>query len=302
MFSRRQSIVLVSFLLMASAVWGLERYLSGGSNAVILGNALAKLKATRHFAGSVSVVAAVPIKGAGREAVITMAKGRFGLPPGKTLVGAWTLTVRGASDDAVADLAEIDMAVPGDGKIYLRPKQVSDALGLNLFPKGTAGTWVTMPASVLWTAPAAVPIDAAASWQGLFDALVAGEDLLVTSREIGESVAGEPCWHFALGLQSSSVGTYGITFERLRLGRDLTAKEKQTMEENFTANAPAIDLWVAKRSGELRQAVLSYISQTEGQTPQPVVVTAQFASYPPYEPVLNPLATAGETTASAPRP
>lgn len=301
MFSRRQTLVLVSFLIMAASAWGLERYLSGGSDAAIIGRALAQLKSTRHFAGSVSVVSAVPLKGAGRQAVITMAKGRFGLPPGQTLVGAWTVTVKGASDDAVADLAVIDMAVPGDGQMYLRPQRVADELNLTLFPKGSTGTWLAMPASSLWTAPAAKPIDAAAAWQGLFNAFTAGEDLMVNSRELGETVAGEPCWHFMMGLQPSSVVTYGQAFERLRLGRDLTSKEKLAMTGNFAAAAPTIDLWVAKRSGELRQAVLSYLSQTDGQAVQPVVVTAQFASYPPYEPVQNPLAAA-DGTATAPRP
>jgi len=301
MFSRRQQLVLVSFVLMVAAVWGVDRTLSGGTNAAIIGGAMAKLKATRHFVGSVSVVSAVPVEGVGRQAVITMAKGHFGLPPGKTLTGAWTVSIKGASDDSVADFAEVDMAVPGDGKMYLRPKLITAALDLKIFPKTATDKWMVMPATALWPEPSSSRVDAAAAWQGLFEAFVTGEDVLVLSREISDSVAGEPCWHFVLGLQSTSVATYGVAFERLRLGRDLTADERKHLEDNFASADPTVDLWVSKRSGEARQAVLSYISHPDGLTPQPVIVTLQMASYPPYEPVPNPLSTA-DAPAPASRP
>lgn len=304
-FNRRQTLVLASFVLMAAAVWGMDHYLSGGSDAAIIGDAFSKLKTTRHVAGSVSVVTSVPVteagQSAGHQAVIVSAKGRFGLPPGKTLVGAWTMTVKGANEEADAELAEIDVAVPGDGRLFVRPKRVDSALGLSMFTGKDMNKWMTVPTSTLWSAPAKPPVDAAAAWQALFAAFTAGDDLYVASRQMSEPIAGEPCWHFKLGLQPTSAKTYGETFRQLRLGRNLAAAEKTALEKKFAPMAPTLDLWVAKGSRELRQAVLSYVPQAvEGQALQPVVVTVQIGAYPPYEPVVSPLGE-GEATASAPQ-
>jgi hypothetical protein len=304
-FSRRQTFVLASFVLMAAAVWGMDHYLSGGTDAAIIGDAFNKLKTARHLAGSVSVVTSVPVteagQDAGHQAVIITAKGRFGLPPGKTLVGAWTMTVKGANEEADADLAEMDVAVPGDGRLFVRPKSVDSALGLSMFTGKVMNQWMTVPTAALWPSPGKPPLDAAAAWQDLFVAFTSGDSIYVASREMSELVAGEPCWHFKLGLQPTATKTYGETFKQLRMGRNLTATEKTALEKKFAPMAPTLDLWVAKGPRELRQAVLSYVPQTEGQTsPRPVVVTAQIAAYPPFEPVTIPFDEA-DVTASAPQ-
>lgn len=294
--SRKSDIILVSFLLMLGATWGLNRLLSGGTDAQIVTKALQKFAAKRQFTGTVSIATTVPAAAtAGEQQVVYVAKGRFAVPQGKSLVGAWTVSV-GSLDNvkAMADVA--DMAVTEDGTLYLRAGSNPALLGLPATWHLPAGKWASVSATALWPKQSLrqTSFDAAAVWNDALDTIFKGQAAEVAGRGVSETVVGEPCWHFFLSIPPAGAARLIEDYDRLRLGRDLSTDEIKDDAAAAVAAAPKAELWVAKSTGEMHQLIVNFVSGVDtagnGAAATPVILSFQFVGFPAYEPVTAPAA------------
>jgi hypothetical protein len=291
--NRRAQIILLSFAVMLGLSWGLSRLLSGGEDVAIVGRSLDKLKETRNFTGMVSVAAVLPVEGRGLRPVILTATGRFGVPVGKALVGSWSVETSGVEAEGQDEIA-VDMAVDEAGKMFLRPNSLPEWLDLPSAWLKAEGKWIATDAKDLWPAEdvSSAMTDASAAWNELFDLATSGRALRLLGRAMSEPVVGEPCWHFVMGVTPSATARFAELTAALRTGHEPDVAAREVLATSATSAAPKVDLWIAKASGELRQAVVSYIgaadSDSEGTSRQPVIVTLRFAAYPSYEPVQPP--------------
>ena len=292
--SKKSDIILVSFLLMLGAALGLNRLLSGGTDAQIVTRALQKFAAIRQFTGTVSIATTVP-KGAtaGEQQVVYVAKGRFAVPKGKSLVGAWTVSV-GTLDNANAMADVADMAVTEDGTLYLRAGSNPALLGLPAVWHLPAGKWASVSAAALLPKQSLPQnaFDAAAVWNDALDTIFKGQAAEVAGRGVSETVVGEPCWHFFLSVPPAGAARLIEDYDRLRLGRDLSTDEIKADADAAIAAAPKAELWVAKSTGEMHQLIVNFVSGASspesGVVATPVILSFQFAGFPAYEPVTAP--------------
>ena len=273
---------------MVALNFAINTVLSGGSDAEIIGKALEHLRDKRGFVGTVSVT--MPndrnLTAAG-DLVVVSGAGRFFIPRGKTLSGAWNV-----SDGAVtATNSLVDVLVPGDGTLYARDHGLSETLiGESAGLK--KGVWVQLEADALWLDAGEEKINSAALWNLMLDTATSNEDLALIGRAISDRVADVPTWHFLLGLSQEGSFKVGKAFAELKLGRALEPHEEERVSMMAKYAEPRIDLWVSKETGYVRQVALTYLKPigeavVEGSM-EAVVVTFNVSEYPEWEDIEPP--------------
>lgn len=301
---KRQTFVLVSFLVLVGASFGLSRLLSGGSDTTVVGRALLKASAARRFIGTITVAVApqghVASSADGLAPPATgysyTARGHFAVAPGQALTGAWSVSL-GSLREEVTEQPVMDMVVTEDGRLFVRAEEIPVGLAA---PAGSqnlteawaisGGEWVEGRAADLWPVDEARSFDAAAKWNELVDAVLRGEVFAVAGRKPSEWVGGTPSWRFSLTPTVSGAMRVAIMVDEMRLGRRLTDQEAVALKAAVAASRPSVDVWVDKASGEMRRLDVSYMTAPPAgsEIGSAVAVSLNFSSWTAYEPVTPP--------------
>jgi hypothetical protein len=287
--TRKSSIIFGIFVAVVVANLLLDRVLTGGGDAQIISGALAQLREARGFIGTIS--ATMPSDRSLTETgdlAILSGSGRFFIPQGKTLVGTWNISE--GSTESTSSL--LDAVVIGDGRMYIRDHGLS-GIGLSQLLGTVEDQWVELPTSSLWPATVA---DGAVSgsklWNEIFDLATSADNLGVLGRAMSENVAGVPSWHFVMTVTPQGTYKIGKAFAELKSGHKLLPHEDDRLQLMAAVADPKIDLWVNKKTGQIRQVALTYLVPSgEGVNEddlEPVIVTFSVLEYPAWEPVVPP--------------
>jgi hypothetical protein len=277
------------FFVVVMANVGLQRVLSGGSDAGLILAAAEQLSEDRSFVGTVSLT--LPEDGSLEqfgELSVIKAAGRFGFPVGGPLVGAWRVY---DSQNAAGDMPIMEMTVTEDGSFYLRDDG-ADALGLMVGLDLESGTWLELNPQLLWGASVGRgDLDAPALWNELFAVVRDGSELHLRGRALSQNVGGEATWHLLLGL--SERGTYSLlrATHELRSGRPVTDAEADRLWQLARIAEPTVDVWVSKATGKFKQIAATFNVAGPGDDllhPQVAVVSVAFVEFPEWETIKPP--------------
>ncbi len=275
--------VLGIFLGLAAANFFLLWVFTGGSDQWVMSRAIESFAKERNLVGSISV--SLPGKSASDESSVIVARGRFALPEGKTLIGTWNIF--GSLEASATDGPNVAMAMTDDGEFYLRDNGLVLPFVQGL-PEVDADAWVQMDPKSFWVSKGdEQTVVASEEWEKLFSLLTDSRRVVSLGRGLSDEVAGQPTWHFLVAVDSTLAYETAQTFTRLKLGRDLTSAEIDTLRKKVEESSPKIDLWVSKSTSKIRQVVMTYMVK-RGESAVPVIITVSFKDHEEWTPVEKP--------------